>query len=138
VRGKEIKMKILVGYDGSKPAKEALRLAKEHANAFNAETVYVLNALEADATGRPGTLEKAEQDLAYAEVFLKDGNFTTETKLLTQGLSPGEGLVEFAKENGIDEILIGIVRTSKVGKLVFGSTAQYVILKAPCPVVTVK
>jgi nucleotide-binding universal stress UspA family protein len=35
-------------------------------------------------------------------------------------------------------IVIGIVKKSKVGKLFFGSTAQYLILKAHCPVLTVK
>jgi nucleotide-binding universal stress UspA family protein len=53
-------------------------------------------------------------------------------------MTPGEDLVDYAGENGIDEIIIGIKRRSKVGKLLFGSNAQYVILKAPCPVVTVK
>ncbi|MBT7887657.1 MAG: universal stress protein, partial [Deltaproteobacteria bacterium] len=38
----------------------------------------------------------------------------------------------------INEIIIGIKKTSKVGKLVFGSTAQHVILESNCPVVTVK
>ena len=52
--------------------------------------------------------------------------------------SPGEDLVNFAKENQVDEIIIGVRRRSKVGKLVFGSTAQYVILEAPCPVLSVK
>jgi len=131
-------MKIMVGYDGSSPAKEALKLAKEHAKSFNAEKLFVVSSLEGDAQDQVRNLEKAEQDLAYAEVFLKDSGSAIETKLLTQGLSPGEGLVEFAKENDVNEIIIGIVKTSKVGKLVFGSTAQYVILKAPCPVVTVK
>ena len=39
---------------------------------------------------------------------------------------------------GVGEIIVGIVQKSKVGKLLFGSTAQYVILNASCPVVTVK
>ena len=47
-------------------------------------------------------------------------------------------LVEFADQNDIIEIVIGVRRRSKVGKLLFGSTAQYVILTAPCPVVSVK
>jgi len=38
----------------------------------------------------------------------------------------------------VDEIIVGVKRRSKVGKLLMGSTAQYVILQAPCPVVTVK
>jgi nucleotide-binding universal stress UspA family protein len=38
----------------------------------------------------------------------------------------------------MEEIIIGVRRRSKVGKLLFGSTAQYVILKAPCPVVSVR
>ena len=60
------------------------------------------------------------------------------THLLIRGLSAGEDLVQFAEEEMVDEIIIGIRRRSKVEKLVFGSTAQFVILKAHCPVVTVK
>jgi nucleotide-binding universal stress UspA family protein len=47
-------------------------------------------------------------------------------------------LVEFAGQNEIEEIVISVRRRSKVGKLLFGSTAQCVILTAPCPVVSVK
>jgi nucleotide-binding universal stress UspA family protein len=50
----------------------------------------------------------------------------------------GEALVEFAKNYKVDEIIIGVRRRSKVGKFFLGSTTQYVILNAPCPVVTVK
>jgi nucleotide-binding universal stress UspA family protein len=53
-------------------------------------------------------------------------------------MTSGEDLVEFAEENKIDEIIVGVKRRSKVGKLLMGSTAQYVILNASCPVVTVK
>jgi len=47
-------------------------------------------------------------------------------------------MVQFANDTKVSEIIIGVRRRSKVGKLLFGSTAQYVILEAPCPVVAVK
>ena len=46
--------------------------------------------------------------------------------------------MEFAEENEIDEIIVGVRRRSKVGKLLLGSTAQHLILNAACPVVSVK
>jgi len=130
-------MKIMVCYNGSDASKEALELASKHARAFNG-TIYVVSSLVGDSQEQLKSLEKAEQDLAYARVFLGDNNLACETKLLTGGLSAGEGLVNFARDNDIDEIIIGVVKKSKVGKLIFGSTAQYVILEASCPVLTVK
>ena len=53
-------------------------------------------------------------------------------------MEPGPHRVEFAKRNEIDEIVMGTGMRSKVEKFVMGSTAQNVILEAPCPVVSVK
>ena len=61
-----------------------------------------------------------------------------ETHLLIRGLSPGEDLVQFSEDNQISEVIVGVRRRSKVGKLLMGSTAQHVILNDRCPVVTVK
>jgi nucleotide-binding universal stress UspA family protein len=57
---------------------------------------------------------------------------------LVRGLPAGEDLVNFSKEAQVHEIIIGIRNRSKVGKLIFGSTAQFVILEANCPVLSVK
>jgi nucleotide-binding universal stress UspA family protein len=38
----------------------------------------------------------------------------------------------------VDEIYVGARKRSKAGKFLLGSTTQYVVLHAPCPVVTVK
>lgn len=131
-------MKILVGYDGSEPARRALDVAKEHARAFKAEKVYVVACLEGFPQDQVKHMRETEKILAEAkEAFEKEG-LPVETQMLTKSLSAGEGLVDFAKENNVNEVIIGVVRTSKVGKLLFGSTAQFVILNAPCPVQTVK
>ena len=131
-------MKILVGYDGSDSAKKALELAKQHARAFNAETIYVINCLEGDPQTQIKNLEESEQHIAFARVFLNEEGIHCETKMSTENIGPGEEIVDFADQNGVNEIIIGVVKTSKVGKLLFGSTAQYVILNASCPVVTVR
>jgi nucleotide-binding universal stress UspA family protein len=130
-------MKIMVGYDGTEVAKEALRAAKKHAKTFGA-SVYVLTSMIGGEEDHAEQIQQAEAGLAYAvEVFESDG-IPCEEHLLIRGLEPGEDLVQFAEENEVDEIVIGIKRRSKVGKFLFGSTAQYVILEAPCPVLTVK
>ena len=131
-------MKILVGYDGSEPARRALDVAKEHARAFKADKVYVVACLEGFPQDQVKHIRETEKILAEAKEALEKEGLPVETQMLTKSLSAGEGLVDFAKENNVNEVIIGVVRTSKVGKLLFGSTAQFVILNAPCPVQTVK
>ncbi len=131
-------MKILVAYDGSNVAKEALMVALKHAKAFAESEVYVVTSIVGGPEVPRQVFEKAEGDLRYTQsVFIKD-KIPCTTRLLVRGMTPGEDLVQFIKENGIDEVIIGVRRRSKVGKLLFGSTAQKVILDAKCPVVTVK
>jgi nucleotide-binding universal stress UspA family protein len=131
-------MKILVGYDGSNVAKEALRLAKTHAKAFGAE-VLVVTSKEQSRELVHRKIEEAEKNLkTVVEGFFAEDEIIFETHVLSSLLTPGENLVEYAQETEVDEIIIGVRRGSKVGKLLFGSTAQYVILHAPCPVVTIK
>jgi nucleotide-binding universal stress UspA family protein len=130
-------MKILVGYDGSNSAKDALALATKHAAAFNAQ-IIVVSSLTGGTVTHAVEVEHATEDLEDAKKTVENAGIACETKLLVRGMTPGEDVVEFAKEQAIDEIVIGIKRRSKVGKLLFGSNAQYIIIKAPCPVVTVK
>lgn len=134
---KEDEMKILVGYDGTNSAKEALNLAKSHAKAFGA-SVDVVTSMQKGTESDRNDIEQAERGLEYAKSLFAEADISCNTHLLIRGLSPGEDLVEFANENQIKEIVVGVKRRSKVGKLLMGSTAQYVILKADCPVITVK
>ncbi len=129
--------KIVVGYDGTNTAKAALALAKEHAKAFEA-TVYVVGSLIGGDDSSVDDIKSAEEDMEYAKAFFEQDEIPCETHLLIRGLVPGEDIVQFSKEISADEIVVGVRRRSKVGKLMFGSTAQFVILEASCPVVSVK
>jgi nucleotide-binding universal stress UspA family protein len=130
-------MKILVGYDGSRVAEEALKLAREHARVFKAD-IHLLRSLQQGPDLQKEDIEKAESKLDNLKLNFDSDKISCKTHASVTFLTPGEDLVQFAKNNEIDFIFIGVRKRSKVGKLMFGSTAQLVILEAPCPVVTVK
>lgn len=131
-------MKILVAYVGGLDVDNAvLDVAKKHAKAFNA-SLYIASSMERVSEKEQMNLAKVEKQLAYVKETLTAEGITCETHILVRGLTPGEDIVEFAVDRKIDEIIIGIEKKSKVGKLLFGSNAQYIILESPCPVVSVK
>jgi nucleotide-binding universal stress UspA family protein len=131
-------MKIVVGYDGSDRSEPALALAVLHARAFNGR-VYVLRCLETGADRSIEEVEKAERDLGEVRRYLSVRKVSCEIHLhlMLSGLNPGKDLVQFSKGIDADEIILAIRKKSKLGKLIFGSTAQHVILNAHCPVATV-
>lgn len=55
----------------------------------------------------------------------------------TTGTS-GEGIVEIAEAAAADRVIVGGRERSPAGKAIFGSTAQEVMLNAPCPVTFVR
>ena len=129
-------------------SKKAIALAQKYAKDFNA-TVYILTSLTGEqappeaATWRVvgkevDVVKGAESRLEFAQKTLAKEGITCETHMLIRGLEPGEDIVKFAKEVDADFIVMGIGKTSRVGKLFFGSNAQYAILEASCPVITVK
>jgi len=130
-------MNIMVGYDRSNVAKEALVLAKKHAKAFDAK-VYLLTALTQSPELQLEDIQKAENELERLRISFKEDGIPCEVHAIVSTLTAGEDLVQFAQDNEIEEIVIGVRRRSKVGKLLFGSNAQYIILQATCPVVAVK
>ncbi|SHO50002.1 universal stress protein [Desulfopila aestuarii] len=130
-------MKILVGYSGKNIGQDLLQLAAQHAKAFQGEVIIATSMVGGDKTTREKVIE-AEDNLKEVQDFFKKMQIQCETHLLVRNMTAGEDIVEFAKEQNVDEIIIGVKSRSKVGKLLFGSTAQFVILKAHCPVVSVK
>jgi len=130
-------MKFLVGYNGTDEAEAALNEAQLHANVFGAD-IYILTSLGQSHDLSKEDIERAEGELEYLRTPFNIDGIPCETLVSVNHLSAGEDLVQFARDNAIDEIFLGVRKRAKIGKLVFGSTSQYVILNAPCPVVVVK
>ena len=128
-------MKLLVAYD-SAFAGSMMDQAVKIAKAFDAY-VYLVRTCSSEA----GEQDIAKLDHLLNEVrresFKKEG-IKSESRILIRGMEPGEDIVRFAEEREIDQIIIGVQKRSKVGKLMFGSVAQYIILEAGCPVLSVK
>jgi hypothetical protein len=51
---------------------------------------------------------QAELGLQYAKTLLEEDNIHCETHLIIRDHSPGEELVEFAEDNQINEIIVGV------------------------------
>ena len=131
-------MKILVGYDGSNEARDALKLARKHAKTFDAKIVVAYSVTRHHPLDH-SLIQAVEEELESEIRNQFSGNNTSyETRLLVSSRSTGNSLVWFAELEKIDEIIVGVRRRSKVSKLLMGSTAQYVVLNASCPVVTIK
>jgi nucleotide-binding universal stress UspA family protein len=58
-------------------------------------------------------------------------------KKILKGI-PYEEIINFAEQEKIDMIVIGTYGRSGLDRFIFGSTAERVVRKAPCPVVTVR
>jgi nucleotide-binding universal stress UspA family protein len=131
-------LKILVGYNGSDAAKRALAQAEQHAGIWQG-SIEVVQAISRKESLSYDRIQKAEQQLAQQVKHLLDGKRSSfETTILVSTQSPGEQIVNFAESIHADEIIVGSEKRSKVGKFVLGSTSQFVVLNAPCPVVVVK
>lgn len=130
-------MNILVGYDGSRESKKALKFAQKQAEAMGAK-IEVVRAIARVDPLNYYEIEKAEQELEWGvKEILVNGEVPYETHLILGKNSVEEQLLGFAEVHNIDEIIIGAPKRSKIGKLLLGSTTQHIILNARCPVATV-
>jgi nucleotide-binding universal stress UspA family protein len=129
-------MKILVAYDGSESGKEALLVAGKYAGKLDASVIIVTSFISGHMKNQEEIME-AENHLKYAKSLLDKDQIPCSTQLLIRGLSPGEDVIHFAREEKVDLIVIGLKKQSKVEKLLMGSVAQYIILKSGCPVLSV-
>jgi nucleotide-binding universal stress UspA family protein len=75
-----------------------------------------------------------EIDKCYIEQIR---GLTKVEKLVLDGV-PHEEILKFAADKKIDIIIMGTYGKAGLDKLLFGSTAERVVRKAPCPVLTVR
>ena len=140
--------KVLVPIDFSDYSKSALRYAVNFAKSFNAEIIliYVVEpviyppdfsmgqiAMPSINTEWDDRAKDELQKLAKNEIV---GVATVKTIIKTG--KPFVEIIETAKEENVDLIIIATHGHSGVEHILFGSTAEKVVRKAPCPVLTLR
>lgn len=129
-------MRIMVCYEDNNTSRDAVRLAQKHAEVWKAE-VEVVTTITREEPIKHSRLQEREDrfEVQIRELF-EEVDVPFNAHLLVNSTPAGEQLVKHAARKKVDYIFMGIGKRSKVGKLLFGSTVQYLILNAPCPVLT--
>lgn len=144
----ELIKKILVPIDFSDYSKNALKYAVQFAKQFNAKIslIYVVEPIIYPADFSMGQVaipstdidlhSRAEDELKNLAKNMIEASIVGETIIKTG--KPFVEIIETAKEKDADLIIIATHGHTGVEHLLFGSTAEKVVRKAPCPVLTLR
>lgn len=141
--------KILYPTDFSDPSAYALNYAAEMAKMFDAELELLhvmLDESQLVSFYLPQiTVQNLSKDMedgakSKLEEFIKEAKVLEGVKYtykMAKGIADEE-IVKRAAENGTDLIVIGTHGRTGFEHVLFGSTAEKVVRKAPCPVLSVR
>ena len=143
--------KILVAVDGSDPSFNASTYAIDFAKRNGAELIvlYIVSPVpysqfEYANIGRMKEIESIEMEKAQREVVDKvkqkatENNVSVKTEVLIKYTSVVKEIVEYAKDNKVDMIVIGSRGVTGLKKILLGSVANGVVTYSHCPVLVVK
>ena len=136
--------KILVATDGSERNRaavaEALRIGRACGSTVHAIFVIETSALEAAASGGVGsdawTIMQSEAAAALAHVKAAGSGVEVQTAVL-EG-KPATQILQYAKDQNIDLIVVGTQGKKGIERVLLGSVAESVIRSASCRVLVVK
>lgn len=132
---------ILVATDFSDAAAAALAHARSLAKNFGA-TLHVLHVTEnlflRPVPNDPYVLKAAVTRQLNTLLTADDRETLHATAVLETSDNPAEVIVEYAKTQAIDLIVMGTHGRSGVARVLIGSVAETVVRTAPCPVLTVR
>ena len=136
-------MKILVPVDGSAYSLKAVETACDLAKAQAPATV-VLTAVAIQIPELEEGVYIAEKMKVQAEIALAKGKEVAQGKgvtaevILATGASPADEIVQVAKDQQADLIVIGSRGLAGKTRSFLGSTASQVVTYSPCSVLVVK
>ena len=128
-------MTVVVGYTPTPLGHQVLQAAIDEAARRDVELVLVNSATGASYADK-GLAPQDELDRAVADARKK--GVSARVQQVTDALAPAQTLIDEATRVNADLIVIGLRSRSRTGKFLMGSTAQTVLLGAPCNVLAVR
>lgn len=125
-------MTVVVGYVPRPEGRAALDAAVEEVR-LTGERLVVCACRVGDRSA-PG----AEEDLAAVEARLSRESVAHEVRRAPAGRAPADELLDAVTSTGARLVVIGLRRHTVIGRLIAGTTAQQIVLDAPCDVLAVK
>jgi nucleotide-binding universal stress UspA family protein len=132
--------RIVVGYDGSPPARRAVEQAASVA--ADSATITVVAVVPAMVTSlgplppEQGEIDAHRQQLDEARGLLEGRSVTVRTA--ERAGEPAHELVEEARSSDADLVVVGTHGTGLAKRLVLGSVSAKVVREAPCDVLVVR
>jgi nucleotide-binding universal stress UspA family protein len=135
--------KILLAYDGSKPAEKAFEFAADHAKRYQAE-LYVLTVAQ---TLELGDDVEAEAVIEHSRTYHKTLLHGLRGQLERLGVPahlemavghPAQQILDHAEEHGVDLIVLGHRGRGALDRWRLGSVTHRVISYAECAVTVVR
>ncbi|QPV62171.1 universal stress protein [Halosimplex litoreum] len=139
--------RILVPVDGSEQAHRAFEFVTEEFDDAEVVLLHVINPAEAGYSAQASIpsfseewyeSEQAAAEELFAEIAALADGTELSTERETEVGKPTRAIVEFADENGIDQIVMGSHGRSGVTRILLGSVAEAVVRRSPVPVTVVR
>mgnify|MGYP000045569770 CR=1 FL=1 len=140
--------RILVCLDGSSHSEQMVPYAKEIAGRFRSR-VTLLQVLQipsslaaASAQGAENVIEEELRRLSFEAHQYLDGvaaqfkEAGVEAEVVVIEGTPGDAIVEYAKQSSADLIVVATHGRKNIGRLVFGSVADHVMRHTTIPVLS--
>lgn len=142
--------KVLVATDFSEPSEAAFAYGRELARTFGAQLIVVhvadnlatrAYAVEGFILADPGLqheVEEAARKEMNALLCDEDRDVLKAEVVVLTSNAPASALTDYARQRGVDLIVMGTHGRGAVAHLLMGSVAERVVRIAPCPVLTVR
>ena len=129
---------VVVGYDGSEPARRALERVAFLASDEAEVTLVTAGSILPVSPGGAGADAARERRRVLEEGRDRLAELGVEARAVEALEDPADALVEAAAELGADLIVVGTRGRSGASRVLLGSVSRRVVARAPCDVLVVR